>query len=196
VFGNNPLYGAPNYDDLLQMVYEIAEYPCPKEGKPRSFLQHIGTDILRAYDGGIWTKWMDRKIKEEYRKFLWEHREIEPCCEHQCDNPVMDLDVVPPMYGVVISDCRFQNEAQLVAEHPNGVLLKFTADIEEADRRQFERDGYVMNGTQKSHQSEHQWDSIPEEWYNKIIDTTDMSVKEQTDYVRNLITKMTGVVNA
>lgn len=192
VFGNNPLYGAPSYDDLIQMVYEIAEYPCPKEGKPRSFLQHVGTEILRAYDDDIWVKWMDRKIKEDHRKFQWEHREAEPCC----DNAVIDLDVVPPMYGVVISDCRFQNEARLIAEHPNGVLLKFTVDPEEAERRQFQRDGYVMNGEQKSHKSEHQWDSIPEEWYTKIIDTTEMSVKEQTNHVRNLITEMTGAVNA
>ncbi len=196
VFNANPLYGAPPYNDFLQMVYEIAEYPCPKEGKPRTFLQHVGTDILRAYDDDIWVKWMDRKIKEEHRKFLWEHREIEPCCEHKCDNPSYDPDAVQPQYGVIISDCRFRNEAQLVAEHPNGILLKFTVEPEVAAERQFERDGYVMNGSQKSHKSEHQWDSIPEEWYTKIIDTTELTLNEQIDTVKDLVTELTGAVNA
>jgi len=196
VFGNNPLYGAPKYDELVRMANEIATYPCPKEGKPRSFLQHVGTDIIRVYDDDAWVKWMDRKIKENHRKFLWEHREIEPCCEHDCDNPVENLDEIPPMYGVVISDCRFRNEAQLIAEHPNGVLLKFTVDPEEAARRQYERDGYSMNGTQKEHKSEHQLDGIPEEWYTKVIDTTEMKLSEQVNMVKNLITELTGAVNA
>lgn len=206
VFGNNPLYGAPNYDDLVDMVYQIAEYPCPKEGKPRTFLQHVGTDILRAYDDDIWVKWMDRKIKEEHRKFMRENRTLEPCCPHKpvrdssglalCEGARYNLDAIPPQYGVILSDCRFRNEAQLVAEHPNGILIKFTVSPEVAEQRQFARDGYTMNGQQKNHKSEHQWDSIPDEWYTKTIDTSEMNLKEQIQAVKDLVTELTGVVSA
>lgn len=188
VFANNPLYGAPKYDDLVQMVYEIAEYPCPKDSKPRSFLQHVGTEIVRAYDDDAWVKWMDRKIKEEHRSFEWEHREV--YCE-TCGtaNP----DYVAPYYGVVVSDCRFENEARLIAEHPNGILINFTVDPEVAAARQYERDGYRMNGEQKSHKSEQQFNSIPEEWYTKTIDTTSMTPKEQIAAVKSLVTDLTGL---
>jgi hypothetical protein len=188
VFANNPLYGAPKYDDLIQMVYEIAEYPCPKEGKPRSFLQYVGTEIVRAYDDDAWVKWMDRKIKEEHRKFQWEHREI--YCE-TCEST--DLDYMAPTYGVVVSDCRFQNEARLIAEHPNGILINFIVDPEVAAERQYQRDGYRMNGDQKSHQSEQQFNSIPEEWYTKTIDTTNMKPADQIQAVKNLVTDLTGL---
>lgn len=187
VFGYNPLYGAPKYDDLVQMVYEIAEFPCPAEDiKPRKFLQHVGTEILRAYDEDVWVKWMDRKIKEDHRNFLWEHRKDEE------DN----LDIIPPMYGVVVSDCRFENEAKFVADHPNGILVKFTVDPVVAQERQQKRDGYTMDTQEKSHRSEKTITHIPDEWYTAIIDSTEMDPQQQANAVKTLIQNSTGAVYA
>jgi hypothetical protein len=194
VLGESPLYGAPGYNDFVQMVYEIAEYPCPTDTKPRSFLQYVGTDIMRAYDEDVWVNWMDRKIKNEHRNFLWEHREVDPCCEHSCANE--ELDRPQPLYGVVLSDCRFRNEAELVVNQPNGILIKFTVSPEEAERRQVDRDGYAMSDEQKSHSSEHQWDSIPEEWYTCTIDTTAISLEQQAKTVKDIVTQKTGALHA
>lgn len=203
VFANNPLYGAPKYDDLVQMAYEIVEYPCPKEGKPRSFLQHVGTEIVRAYDDDAWVKWMSRKIKEEHRRFMWENRKLELCCPHApvredetipatCEGPQYDLDNAGSMYGVVISDCRFENEAKFVAEHPNGILVNLVVDPEVAHERQVRRDGYTMNGDQKNHRSEQELNGIPEDWYTKTIDTTYLTPADQIEAIKQLVAEVTG----
>lgn len=188
VFGYNPLYGAPKYDDLIQMVYEIAEYPCPPEDvKPREFLQYVGTEIVRAYDDDAWVKWMDRKIKDDHRKFLWDHRNFED------ENP----DSIPfPIYGVVVSDCRFKNEAKLIKDHPNGVLVKFTVDPEVAQQRQEKRDGYSMTTSEKNHKSEQSVTHIPDDWYTAVIDSTHMSPQQQADAVMALTKNSTGALNA
>lgn len=184
VFGTSPLYGAPDFDQLIQMVYEILETPCQREGKPRTFLQHVGTEIMRAYDEDVWTKWMDRKIKEEHRRFLQEHPD--PADE--------GLEDFRPYYGVVISDCRFPNEVELVRNHPNGIMLKLTASPDVVIARQEARDGYLMDNNQKTHRSETSLNLIPDEWYNQIIDTDHMTIPEQVEHVRKIITTFTGAI--
>lgn len=183
VFGSSPLYGAPDFNDLIQMVYEIVETPCPREGKPRTFLQHVGTDILRAYDEDVWVKWMERKIKDDHRLFLSENPE-----------PPDNSDLFRPYYGVVVSDCRFPNEVDLIRKHPNGIMLKLTASTEVVAARQEERDGYVMDVPQKVHRSETSLNQIPDEWYDKIIDTDHMTIQEQVSYVKQIVTNFTGAV--
>lgn len=179
VFGGNPIYGAPSYRELVSMVEKIVSYPCPREGKPRSFLQYVGTEICRAYDADCWVKWMDRKIKTEHRTFVLENT-----------NEEGDLD---SLYGAVISDCRFPNEAKFIVDQPNGILLKFTASPDVVEQRQFDRDGFSMDSTQKSHASETSLDGIPDEWFTEIIDTSEMTIEDQINHVKDIVTNFTGV---
>lgn len=186
VFGENPLYGAPPYRDLVDMVEQIATYPCAQEGKPRSFLQYVGTNICRAYDPDCWVKWMDRKIKRDFLYFQTEAEREEE----------RDLDYVRPHYGVVLSDCRFPNEAEFVKNHPNGILLKLTARPEVIDSRQINRDGQPVTATQKLHESEQAIESIPLEWFTEVVDTSDMSIQEQINKVKSIVHQYIGVVHA
>lgn len=192
VFGTSPLHGAPAYDHLVEMVLEIAEFPCPKEGKPRSFLQHVGTEICRAYDPNCWVNWMKQKIMKE--NALWRLENI-PKVEYVLDDVDGDLiDLEQDLkYGVVISDVRFVNEAEYVANHPNGILIKLTASDSVLYDRQMDRDGVAMTATQKAHASEQGVSQIPEEWFYKVLDTTEMSVKDQVYAVHNIAAEFAGL---
>ena len=180
VFGSNPLYGAPDYDKLISMVNEICELPIASEGKPRSFLQKVGTEICRAEDDNCWVNWMDRKIESDYRAFVQDWR------KEIADDPDKQ-DEVPPTWGSIISDCRFVNEAEFIYNHPNGILVKLTATPEERARRIHERDGKEMTAEQLSHASEKQVSLIPEEWFAEVVDTTGMSIEDQVTYIRKLV---------
>lgn len=180
VVGTNPLFGSPPFNDLIQMAYEITEYPCPREGKPRSFLQWVGTDLLRAYDEDVWVKWMGRKIATEHRLFRQEHLDVDGYLKDDA-----------PLYGVVVSDCRFDNELKLIRDHPNGILIKLTASPEVVENRQLMRDGYTMSESQKNHQSETSL-QLPDELYDAIINTDNISVTEQVNQVKRIVSAFTG----
>jgi len=201
--GNSPLYGAPSYDDLVQMVYEIMETPCPREGKPREFLQQVGTELVRGYDKDAWVKWMDRKIKKDFQSFLADQQAAEnrreimetppPGCE--C-GIVTDEGSFQPYYGVVISDCRFENEVKFVHDYPNGIAIKLTASPEVIEERQRKRDGYAMEDAHKTHSSETSLTTIPDEWYDEIINTDNMTIQDQVEYIKQIVTNFTGAQNA
>lgn len=177
VFGNSPLYGAPPYSQLVEMVEAIVAAPLTGGAKERSFMQTVGTDICRAYDPNCWVNWMRRKVNELYREFS---RQLPEDSE--------------TLYGIAIDDVRFTNEAQYVANQPNGVLLKLTVDPEVQAQRIYDRDGIVMTPEQLSHPSERAVSEIPNELFSEVIDTSDMTVAEQVDHIRKVVTSITGVV--
>lgn len=191
-----PAAGAPPYDELIEMVFKIAEYPCPKEGKPREFLQHVGTDICRDYDPDCWVAWMKQKVQREFASWRLENRpqfnySLDP--EEIAPDEVIDrMEEEVMKYGVVISDCRFPNEAEWIHNHPNGILVKLEATDEVLIERQLERDGAVMTESQKSHASELGVSQIPLEWFDHIMDTSEMSVKEQVYAVNQLAHEFIG----
>lgn len=175
VFGNSPLYGAPPYARLVEMVHEIVATPITEDGKPRSFMQAVGTDICRAYDPECWVGWMSRKVEQLFREFRSELPE--------------DSET---RYAVVIDDVRFPNEAKFVAEQANGILLKLVVDPEVQAQRLFNRDGVVMSPEQLAHASEQSVNEIPDEWFTEIIDTTEMDVKDQVTYIRKVVMSRFG----
>jgi len=205
VFGTSPLYGAPDFNDLVQFAYEITEFPCPREGKPRAFLQQVGTEMMRGHDEDVWIKWMDRKIKKDFQSFTAEQEAAEnrrelletpsPNCTCDPSEPNNRYDF-QPYYGVVISDCRFKNELQYVRDHPNGVLIKLTASPGVIEERQIKRDGFAMETTHKAHSSETELTSVPDDWYDDIINTDNLSIKDQIVHVQQIVTNFTGAVHA
>lgn len=169
VFGVNPLFGAPPYHQLVDMVEQIATLPL-EEGKPRTFLQYVGTEICRGYEKNCWVNWMDHKIKELHLAFV---REL--------DREVAAADGVfdgPTTMGVVISDIRFPNEAELVYNHPNGVVVRFSASDRIRQERAVERDNRLMSTEQLTHASEQGVEAIPADWVIDL-DTSTLSIAEQ-----------------
>lgn len=173
LFGRSPLYSAiKNYDDLIELVRYVASIPCEPPGeKARTFMQEFGS-LCREYDESVFVNWINRKIQEEYREFIREYPE----------------DRYPGLrLGIVLSDIRFPNEATCVTDHPNGRMYKFTASPEVIRARLYDRDGKVLSEAQANHESEQSLALIPDDTFDEIIDTSDFTVSQQAQYVKNLV---------
>lgn len=190
-FNGSPLYGAPSYDELMALVEKIASIPVPEDGKPRQFLQQVGTDIGRSYDRDIWVKWMRREILNKYLLFDSEYKEQEVCCEHACKNE--DLDKVPPFYGAIVSDCRFENEVNLIKSFDNHVMVKFVGKDDKVKELEAKRGKPTMTPEQAMHESELGLQDVDDSVYDAIIDMTEMSLEEQVAATRQAVRDKLGV---
>ena len=173
LFGNTPLYSAiKNYDDLIDLVRYTASIPCEPEGeKARTFMQEFGS-LCREYDPDVFVKWVERKAHEEFREFQREYNE----------------DKYPGLKcGIVVSDVRFENEAEMIANHPNGALYGLTATPEVLRARLEYRDGRQLTPEQANHPSENSIELIPEEYFKQKVDTSLFSVLEQVQCIKDLV---------
>lgn len=172
LFGSSPLYGAPPYDELVDLVYEIALVHCEKEGKPRAFLQYIGTDLMRSRYPDVWVNYAIRRIEREYR--AWINLE-----DIKFDQGTKGMST---HFGAVIGDLRFKNEANWVKDQSNGFLVRYTCDPRERQERSERRDGTYVPLEQLSHASENDLDDFPESAFDLILDTTNLSIEEQVTF--------------
>jgi len=161
LFGKSVLYGLPDYDDFVELVFDICsvDIDLNPDRKPRSFLQDVGS-ICRAMDKDVFVKWMIRSI---IRDAAWADEN-----EHQ--------------YICIVSDVRMPNEAQGIIEQPNGVVIKFTASEEVRTNRLLNRDGFLLTSKQASHESERVND-IPSEFITYTLDTDPLSIEQQAKQV-------------
>ena len=175
VFGASPLYGAPPYNDLVKMVQQIVSFPVVSEGKPRKFLQHVGTEVVRAYNPDAWVTWMDRKVRGMFMQHCATRGE-------ESERP----------FGVVIDDVRMLNEAEYIRSAPNGLLIKLWARPDIIAERLYDRDSTFLTEDVLNHESERQAASIPDDWCTAIIDTSDMSIEIQVAAIRELVASRLG----
>lgn len=180
LFGAGPLYGAPPYYEFVNMVMNIVNEPCPPSGKARKFLQTAGT-LVRDWNPDAFVTWMDRKIRREFHN-------------HQL-NMHDDQDLGSRPFGVVIDDVRMHNEAEWLKSNTNGILIRLTARKEVSAERMYNRDGVWPNDEMFNHESERQSSTIPEDLFDAQIDTSDMTVAEQVDEIRNYVLSFLGVNN-
>lgn len=168
-----PMFGAPSYDDLVELVYDIVATPCDPEGKPRRFLQSVGTDLLRAIDDDVFVNWMRRRIGAAQREFVSEYEDTNA------------------IHAIIVSDIRHKNEAALVREYQNSILVKLEASPEVRHQRLVERDGQGLDETSGRHRSENSISDIPEEWYSYRLNTDDLPLYEQAEIIRNYVERLT-----
>lgn len=148
-----------DYDDMVEIVYDICHFEVPKTGKPREFLQWLGTDLLRKYDDDIFVKWMRRQVHLDYHAFLK-------------DNPDTDQ-----AYGVVIDDVRFLNEINWINGQPGGAVIKLDVEPEVANMRLINRDGHAMDPSQQSHPSE-AVDTYSLDNFKDVLNTSMLEVEQ------------------
>lgn len=175
LFGENPLYGAPPYKQLVEMTYEVTEKYIPEDGKPREFMQWLGTDYFRAYQDDCFIRSMQRRINKE-KGFIT-----------NLNSKAEEGERIFDTFGVVISDVRFPNEAEIITSAPNGILIKLNASYETRMDRLDKRDGFVMSTEGGAHASETSIDLIPLESYSAIVETDDMTLEEQAIAVKQAI---------
>lgn len=162
IYGGSALGNIPSYEDLTSRVFEIYNLPMEPEGvKPRSFLQKAGDVCRRDYEN-CFAQWGIMKAVRMYQKYYKSLEESEP--------------ELP--YAVLISDVRFENEAEKILKQPNGVVVCFDAEENTLNERLLNRDGKLMDDSQKSHRSEQQIEII-KSMSTCVIKTDNMTIEQQ-----------------
>jgi len=164
IFGS-PIYGAPDLAEVVELVYETVEFALPEDPsiKPREFMQVFGTDKCRALNPDVWVEWMKRTVNRRFAPYKDSHT-----------------------YVVLLSDVRFPNEAQMIMDHPNGLMIKLDASESVRQERLARRDANhtSMTKEQAGHKSETLVDVMP---FDVKLDTNNWSLEDQIIEVHNLI---------
>jgi dephospho-CoA kinase len=178
LYGSSPLGPMPSYKDFVNLTEAIATKPINHNGsKPRSFLQEVG-DMCRHFDPQCFAKWGTRKVNKlfkEYERSISDSEDILPFC-------------------VLVSDVRFENEADAILSMPNSMLIVYSASDDVRKERILSRDGVLMTDQQMSHKSEKEVDLLFDK-ASAIIDTSSMSVETQALETMKIIKNKFEVFN-
>lgn len=165
LYGGSSLGDIPEYEQLTSMVNDICSMNIEPEGvKPRDFLQKAG-DLCRSVSPDCFARWAIMKSSRIYRSYM---------------NQLAEEEQSHPM-AILISDVRYQNEAEHILKQPNGIVVCFDASTETLNDRLFKRDGKLMNPEHSSHPSENGIETV-KEIATIVINTDGMSLEEQTEY--------------
>lgn len=178
LYGGSPLGKMPEYNSFVELTKAIAYKPLDLAGaKPRSFLQQVG-DMCRDYDPECFSSWGIRKANKlfrEYQKSVLDNEEELPFC-------------------VLISDVRFQNEAEAILSMPNSMVILFDAATDVRKERILLRDGVEMTEAQMSHKSEKEIDLFSDK-VSTVIDSSSMTVEEQALETMKMVKETFQVFN-
>lgn len=171
IYGGSPIGFVPPYETLVEMVAKIESMPIEQEGiKPRNFLQKAG-DICRAHRESCFSDWAIMKSSKLYRQY----------------RSSLEEDAAVNPFAVIISDVRFENEADGILKQPNGIVVVFDADDKTLSERIIKRDGRPLSEEQMNHHSEKQIDIIKQK-ASFVLKTDDMSLEQQASNTLKLIT--------
>lgn len=160
------------FDDMIELVYSIYSFPIDSnEEKPRNFLTGVG-DLCRNLHNECFIDYIKYKLLD-----LWRG--------HQVEYGRLNQD--PPLYIPIVSDVRMLHEAQMILDQPNHLLLKFNVSEKVQAQRLTERDGQTISPEQLSHDTETSLNDIPEDWFDFIIDTDELTLEDQAKMVYTLI---------
>jgi len=161
----NPIYGAPAFDDLISLVKDTVGMPIPlnEDIKPRAFLQQVGFKA-RELNSKCFVNYTRSSIVKRFNS-----------CSDQ-DKP----------YIMLVSDLRYPDEAEMILNHENSIVIKLNASQEVREDRIYKRDGKPMTEEQLNHESESFFDDIPE---NYTIDTNNITLAEQSKIFSDIIIK-------
>lgn len=175
LFSHSPLYGAPSYQDLFELVTEVATAPITMEEdeKPRDFLQKTGT-LCRSYKDTCFADWVKNRIYT-YHSSLAKEGEPTP--------------------AFIVSDIRYPNEAEMISSLPNGVVVMFEASDEVRRQRLIKRDGFDIPTEQASHASE-KIELIPKEFISIKLNTDALTLEEQADITKRIFLESFGLIHA
>lgn len=162
-----------DFEEMLELIYDLYALPITNQPdeKPRTFLQQAG-DLFLKQDQLCLVRYSKSKIYSAW---------MDACSEYD------RYDLEAPWYVGIISDVRQVHEAKLIHDSKNSLLIKFEADPTIIQGRLLDRDGILLSETEASHRTEQGFDLIPNEWYDLVIDTTEMSKKEQVEQVKQFI---------
>lgn len=163
------------YDELIELVYNIYSIPVREGEKPRAFLQQAG-DLCKEINQNCFGSNIYTKIMKNHKTLK---REFE------------DADKETPWNINIVSDIRYPNEVEILRENPGlTAIFKFNVSPQKANERLLERDGKVLNSSEQRHSSENNYDLIKADF---VIDTNDLSSEDQIILVYSKIKEMLGL---
>lgn len=161
----SPIYGAPPYKDLVEIVRQVVAYRLPEDEKPRDFMQWLGTEVCREIDPDCFINLTRRRMTEEYHHWRKE------------GNPKQ-------LFAVVISDVRFLNEVEFIKSNPRSLVVKLECEESVRQDRSLDRDGVLITPEQNQHRSECGADYIHPDLIDLTIDTTEYSIADVAASIR------------
>jgi len=193
ILGGNPLWGAPPYDELIALTKEIEAMYLPEGKKARSFMQFVG-EKCRGYNSECFLQYLNRSILRGFKSAKETARFYAPRIDgfHVTDEGPPEHNEDPPIYCSFVSDIRYTNEAEFIRSQPNGILVKLVASDETREQRLLDRDGHVLSTQEASHPSEN-IEAIPNEWFDAIITTDELTVEQQARIVLKNVLDTFGV---
>lgn len=160
-------YGSVNYEDVIELVYDIYDYPIQtaknEEGqivRDRDFMTSVA-DMIHSLYPNVFADYLVREIKR-LAKDVGE------------DTP----------YRVVVSDFRLEDELNTFKENFETIVVNFDVSDTTQAKRLLKRDGQVLTERQKKHPTQQ---PLPTEFFDYSIDTETLSLDEQIDQTLKII---------
>lgn len=130
LLGGSPLFGAPAYDELVELAYYIVDKPLGY-GKPRNFMLEVAR-LLREYRNECFIEHTYNTMIHRRNLFLTE-----------------DSD----SYIAILSDVRYKEEAEFIKSFHRNLIIEIDISFEELQSRPSEED--MVYSDVYSHESSH-----------------------------------------
>jgi len=158
-FSEEQMWGASEFRSEIDERYGIT---------PRLLLQRVGTEGVRSCYEDAWVEYAIRKAKLVLSDPKYRYDKVKGVYEAPIDSVMTGLPLDEAPKGVVISDCRFENEVQLLKD-AGGTLVKIN------------RDSSGLAGSAARHRSEMEQEGIPDSTFDAVINnnTTLKALKEE-----------------
>jgi len=176
----NPSNADVHYVDLVDLVLELSAWNVDGDSKPRAFMQTVSSKV-RALDPNCLTTSTIRRMRIAEAQFNKEQAEREDREE--------ELDKVPPVLGIVVSDVRIADQCGMVRDQPNNMMIKLTAPESVLRERQI---NLGHGAGLETHDTESWPATAPDETFDAIYDTSEMTPHEICVDIHQHIHKLIG----
>lgn len=183
LFGQTPLSGAPSYDDLVGLTYEIVDYPLNESVKTqRDFMQWAGNKC-RELVPECFVSNARQQIMKEQSKILSEWSYVD------------EDEVLPMAHVVLIPDARLKIEGQFIHDSYRSYIVHIEVDEQTAKKSALELDDAQIYDNQLQDITEVESRNWPKEWIDHHVNISHINsisnlatdiMDGVTDYIKRL----------
>lgn len=159
LFGSSPVSGAPPYDDLVSLVYEVVDYRLDDSAKAqRDFMQWVGNKCRELRP--------DCFISSAKSQVIKDHRAV----VSEWFSSWEEGSAIPTAHIVVIPDCRLKDEGEFIHNYPHSYIVDLNLDEFSVKQRALELDGTNLTPGQLEDRTEIEVRQWPEKWVDHYVD--------------------------
>lgn len=161
------------YDDLVDLVRDLSAWNLSGT-KPRAFMQWASSRV-RFMDPGCLITSTIRRMRVAEARFRTQQEADEEAGRES------------PVFGIVVSDVRIQDQYDMIRAQPNNLMIRLTAPPSVLEERRVDL-GYERG--LEDHDTESWPATAPDELFDAGYDTSAVSVPELRDEVHGLVAKL------